>query len=121
VKTVAKSGSERLFPAPRCAGKKWDAPVSFEKVEGVDEADIVGFGKAAPEQNYVALYIVGRVGTVRGSFRSDDRGKRWVRLSDDLHRYDTIYRSISGDPRVYGRGYLGTSGRGIFQSDVQTR
>lgn len=41
-----------------------------------------------------------------------DEGSHWVRVSDDDHRYGTV-NVVEGNPRVFGRVYLGPSGRGI--------
>jgi hypothetical protein len=90
---------------------------SFTKLANVDQADNVGFGKAAPGQTYPALYIVAQVGGVRGVFRSDDSGTNWVRINDDQHQYGNIGGAITGDPRIYGRVYLGTNGRGVLYAD----
>jgi hypothetical protein len=40
-----------------------------------------------------------------------------VRIDDDQHRFATA-GIIIGDPRVYGRVYIGTNGRGIVQGDI---
>lgn len=89
----------------------------FTKITNVQEADLIGYGMAAPGQSYVALYTVAKIDGVRGVFRSDDAGVTWVRINDDLHQYARINMSITGDPRVYGRVYLGTNGRGILVAD----
>jgi CRP-like cAMP-binding protein len=49
-------------------------------------------------------------------FRSDDVGESWVAISDADHMFGQI-NVLSGDPRVYGRVYLGTGGRGIIYGD----
>ncbi len=90
---------------------------SFTRLTGVQEADLIGFGKAAPGQSYMALYTVAQIDNVRGVFRSDDAGVSWVRINDDAHQYAKINVGITGDPRIYGRVYLGTNGRGTLYAD----
>ncbi|GAA3418487.1 fibronectin type III domain-containing protein [Streptosporangium vulgare] len=52
-----------------------------------------------------------------GVFRSDDTGASWVRINDDKHQYGNAGEALTGDPRVYGRVYLGTNGRGVVYAD----
>lgn len=91
---------------------------SFTKLANVEEADNIGFGKAATGQTYLALYAVAQVAGLRGIFRSIDAGQTWVRINDDQHQWgragDT---AITGDPRIFGRVYFGTNGRGIIYGD----
>ncbi|WP_248959603.1 cellulose binding domain-containing protein [Sphaerisporangium perillae] len=90
---------------------------SFTKVTAVTEADNVGFGKAAPGKTYQALYLVGTVDGVHGVYRSDDTGATWVRINDAQHQYGNFGEALTGDPRIYGRVYIGTNGRGIIYGD----
>lgn len=90
---------------------------SFTKLANVEEADTVGFGAPAPGETYMALYISGQVDGVRGIYRSDDGGATWVRINDDQHQYAWTGATITGDPRIYGRVYIGTNGRGIIYGD----
>ncbi len=93
---------------------------SFTAVTGVTEADNIGFGKAATGQTYPAIYSSAEVGGIRGIYRSDNEGVTWVRINDNAHQYAWTGKTITGDPRVYGRVYLGTNGRGIICGDVAT-
>ncbi|HXM58112.1 MAG TPA: xyloglucanase, partial [Candidatus Dormibacteraeota bacterium] len=91
---------------------------SFIKLSNVTSADGIGFGKAAPGQTYMALYSLATVSGVRGVFRSDDAGATWVRINDDQHQYGVTNEPITGDPRIYGRVYFGTNGRGAIFGDI---
>jgi hypothetical protein len=79
----------------------------------VPTAHQIGFGAAAPGRNAPAIYLDGTVRDQAAFFRSDDGGTTWVRISDDRLRLGWL-RCLTGDPRVFGRVYLGTSGRGIL-------
>jgi hypothetical protein len=51
-----------------------------------------------------------------GIYRSDDEGNTWILIKDAAHQYGTI-STITGDPRIFGRVYLGTNGMGIVYGD----
>jgi xyloglucan-specific exo-beta-1,4-glucanase len=90
-----------------------DGGRTFVAVDSVAESYGIGFGKAAPGRKYPSLYLAGFVNGVRGFFRSDDKGATWSRINDDAHQFGYV-NVIEGDPRVFGRVYLGTSGRGVI-------
>ena len=90
---------------------------SFTRVTSVEEADTIGFGMAAPGQSYMALYSSAQVNGVRGIFRSTDTGATWVRINDDQRQYGSTNAAITGDPRVFGRVYVSTNGRGIIYGE----
>lgn len=87
-------------------GKTANPVVSVEASYGV------GIGKASPGAEYPTVFLSGQVDGTKGVFRSTDEGSHWVRVSDDDHQYGLV-NVVEGDPRVFGRVYLGPSGRGI--------
>ncbi|MFF0359927.1 cellulose binding domain-containing protein [Streptomyces fungicidicus] len=95
-----------------------DAGATFTKLANVGEADTVGFGKAAPGASYQTLFTSAKIGGVRGIFRSTDKGATWTRVNDDAHQWGWTGAAITGDPRVYGRVYVATNGRGIVYGDT---
>ena len=95
-----------------------DGGNTFSKLPQVDSADNIGFGTPAPGRRYVALYTSGQIYGRYGIFRSDDAGFTWVRINDDDHQYGSTNAAITGDPRVYGRVYFSTNGRGIIEADI---
>ncbi|MEW2323212.1 cellulose binding domain-containing protein [Streptomyces griseoincarnatus] len=90
---------------------------TFTKLPGVEEADTVGFGKAAPGSSYQTLFTSARIDGVRGIYRSTDAGASWVRVNDDAHQWGWTGAAITGDPRVFGRVYVATNGRGVIYGD----
>ncbi|MDR3719774.1 MAG: xyloglucanase [Bryobacteraceae bacterium] len=122
-----RGGQDRLYAAPGREGELWlaafdglyrsqDTGKSFVRLAGVQEIHGFGFGKAAPKASYPALYLVGVAGGARGIFRSDDTGSSWVRINDDQHQWGLVLH-VTGDPKQYGRVYVGTHGRGTFYGD----
>ncbi|MEU3546406.1 cellulose binding domain-containing protein [Streptomyces longwoodensis] len=95
-----------------------DAGATFTKLSGVEQADTIGFGKAAAGASYQTLYTSAKIGGVRGIFRSTDKGASWTRINDDAHQWGWTGGAITGDPRVYGRVYVATNGRGIVYGDT---
>ncbi|MFI7411896.1 cellulose binding domain-containing protein [Streptomyces sp. NPDC049627] len=95
-----------------------DGGASFTKLSDVEQADTIGFGKAAPGASYQTLYTSAKIGGVRGIFRSTDKGATWTRINDDAHQWGWTGGAITGDPRVYGRVYVSTNGRGVIYGDT---
>ncbi|WP_245681670.1 cellulose binding domain-containing protein [Actinomadura kijaniata] len=127
--TGLPTGRARFKAVPGAEGEIWvagdsglyrstDSGATFTKLPGVTGAVNVGFGKAAPGRTRPAVYLVATVNGQDGLFRSDDTGATWVRVNDDRHQYGNMGDALTGDPRVYGRVYLGTNGRGIVYGDL---
>jgi len=96
-----------------------DSAATFVPVPQVNSAAAVGFGMPAPGQIHPAVYLAGSVASVWGVYRSDDIGVTWQRIDDPQHQFGWI-NCLTGDPRLYGRVYLGTGGRGILYGDLRT-
>ncbi|MFI2435054.1 WD40/YVTN/BNR-like repeat-containing protein [Streptomyces sp. NPDC018693] len=114
-----------LVAAPGRSGDLWlsvkwnglyrstDGGAAFTKVDSCWASYTLGFGKAADGADYPAVYMVGSTETITAVYRSDDGARTWTRVNDDQHQWGWIGETITGDPRVYGRVYLATNGRGV--------
>lgn len=120
-------GGGRLRSTPGHEGDLWlatgntlfhstDSGGSFAALTTATDVRASGFGKAAPNQSYPTLFILGKVDGDPGIYRSTDRGLTWIRTNDDQHQYGTA-DVIIGDPRIFGRVYVGTNGRGVLYGD----
>ncbi|WP_030742923.1 sialidase family protein [Streptomyces sp. NRRL F-5135] len=119
----------RIAAAPGRSGDLWlsakwnglyrstDGGASFTKVTSCWGSYALGFGKAAPGAAYPAIFQTGATENFVGVYRSDDTGASWIRVNDDTHQWGWTGETITGDPRVHGRVYLGTNGRGIQYGD----
>ncbi|MFF9775331.1 1,4-beta-glucanase [Streptomyces sp. NPDC013978] len=115
----------KLVAAPGRTGDLWlsaktnglyrstDGGAGFSKIDSCWASYTLGFGKAADGADYPAIYQVGSTGSITAVHRSDDGAKTWIRINDDAHQWGWTGEVIVGDPRVYGRVYLATNGRGI--------
>lgn len=92
---------------------------SFTKLPNISAAFRIAFGRAAPGASHPATFIWGTVSGITGFFRSDDAGSTWVRINDNLHQFG-YQNDLAADPRVYGRVYLATSGRGVMIGEMST-
>lgn len=79
----------------------------------------LSFGKAPPGSDYPSLFAIGETSAGKAIYRSDDQGEHWLRLNDDNHRYGQRFRTLVGDPKHFGRVYVGTDGRGIIYGEPQ--
>ncbi len=90
---------------------------AWSKLSSVSAVYQFDFGRAAPGATHPAVFIWGTVGGVVGFYRSDNAGTSWTRINTNLQQFGYI-NDMAGDPRVYGRVYLGTSGRGVVYGEL---
>ena len=119
----------RLIATPAREGDLWllgrgalyhstDGGARFQPIANPPTMGTLAFGKTAPGADYPALFAAGSYHGQPGVFRSDDLAATWVRINDDEHQWGNRFRCIAGDPRIYGRVYVGTDGRGILYGDI---
>ena len=89
----------------------------FTEVKSDLRVEALAFGKAPKGKTYPALFAIGSKGELTAIWRSDDMGKSWIRVNDDKHEYGRGFRCIAADPRIFGRVYVGTDGRGIVYGE----
>ncbi|MFG6432814.1 WD40/YVTN/BNR-like repeat-containing protein [Roseateles sp. LYH14W] len=121
-----RGGQDRLYATPGRTGDLWLAAFhglyragdgqAFKRQPAVTEIHAFGFGRAAPGAKEPALYLVGTVAGKHGVYRSTDGAASWRRINDDAHQWGLILH-VSGDPKVFGRVYVGTHGRGVQYGD----
>jgi photosystem II stability/assembly factor-like uncharacterized protein len=96
-----------------------DSGLTFATLEGITAVHHLGFGAPAPGKTTPAIYLTGIVQDTEGLFRSTDAGRSWLRIDDPAHQFGWK-NSITGDPRIFGRVYFATGGRGILYGDPAT-
>ncbi|MCX5419035.1 exo-alpha-sialidase [Streptomyces sp. NBC_00078] len=115
----------QLAAAPGRSGDLWlsvkenglyrstDGGAGFTRVGSCRAAHTLGFGKAVKGASYPAIYLAGGIEDFNAIYRSDDEARTWTRINDDHHQWGWTGAAITGDPRVHGRVYLATNGRGV--------
>jgi photosystem II stability/assembly factor-like uncharacterized protein len=116
IKTVPGFEGHIWLSTGKAISRSIDSGKTFEPINSVDASHAVGFGAPGPGRKYPAVYLIGKVAGKDGFFRSDDIGATWVRINDDKHQYG-FTGHITGDPKKFGRVYVGTGGRGILYGD----
>ncbi|KAK7694577.1 hypothetical protein QCA50_001763 [Cerrena zonata] len=135
-KTFAAKGSlgsstspSKVIVNPSVTGDVWvstdkgifhstDLGSTFTAVSGVSQAWAIALGAPAKTGGYPALFAAANIDGV-GYFRSDDAGVNWVKINDAAHGFGSASANcLTADPRIYGRVYIGTNGRGIWFGDA---
>ena len=95
-----------------------DAGETFIQISGVEDADAIGFGKAAPGTDNPTVFISGEINGQTGVFGSTDMGYTWSKVDDLPSKLVTDVTSVAGDMNTFGRVYLGLNTRGFIYGDL---
>lgn len=117
-----------LVASPFAAGDLWlniggtlhrsrDGGRSFGVASKGLEVKRFALGKPAQGARDPAVFASGTLGGVTGIWRSIDGGASWARVNDDANQWGNRIRVIEGDPRIFGRVYVGTDGRGLLYGE----
>ncbi|KAH7326823.1 hypothetical protein B0J17DRAFT_581043 [Rhizoctonia solani] len=88
---------------------------SFTAVASVTQAWAIGLGAPKTSGAAPSVFAAATIDGVTGYFRSDNEGSTWVQINNAANGFGAVSANpVSGDPRVYGRVYVGTNGRGIL-------
>ncbi len=127
-RTTWREAQNPLRAVPGRAGALWlrvgealyrstDFGEHWVRTKGDLAVEHYGLGKAAPGAIWPALYAIGAKNGLTAIWRSIDGGDHWMRINDDAHQWGLRFRLIIGDPKRFGRVYVGTDGRGIIYGD----
>jgi xyloglucan-specific exo-beta-1,4-glucanase len=105
------------FVSTRGLFRSIDGGQRFRRVDSDLAVRSMDFGAPMPGHGYPALFAIGERGGVLGIYRSDDAGRSWLRVNDGQHEYARRYRAVAGDPRIPGRVYVATDGRGVVYGE----
>ncbi|KZP32381.1 carbohydrate-binding module family 1 protein [Athelia psychrophila] len=95
-----------------------DTGTTFTAITSITAAWAIALGAPKTTGGYPAIFAAANIGGV-GYFRSDDEGVTWVQINDAAHGFGSASSNVlTADPRIYGRVYIGTNGRGIFYGDA---
>jgi photosystem II stability/assembly factor-like uncharacterized protein len=123
-----RGGQDRLYATPGQEDDLWLPAFhglyrkrggeghAFRRLPAVTEIHAFGFGRAGPGAEDPTLFLVGTVSGRYGLFRSTDGAATWQRINDDAHQWGLILQ-VTGDPKRFGRVYVGTHGRGVLYGD----
>ncbi|WP_250463561.1 sialidase family protein [Microbulbifer litoralis] len=117
-----------LLATPGRSGELWlvsdkglfrstDGGRNFRQLQSDIAVEEMAFGKAAPGRDHPALFAIGTRDGLRAIWRSDDADGNWQRINGADSEYGRRYRTLAGDPRHFGRVYVGTDGRGIVMGE----
>jgi hypothetical protein len=97
-----------------------DGGTTFETIDSPLSVYTFGLGKSAPGSATPTLFANGKLDGTYGIYRSTDDGRTWTRINDDRNQFAHLH-VIEGDPRQFGRVYLGSGSRGVIVGDTAAK
>lgn len=97
-----QSGSQ---PVNESFWRSTDGGARWQAVPRVKEVYAFGFGAPQTSTAYPAIYIVGYVGGVFGTWQSIDNARTWLRLAAFANASLDMPSTISGDMNTFGVVY----------------
>jgi len=95
-----------------------DAGESFTQINGIEDADAISFGKAAPDTDNPTIFVSGQISGQIGVFGSIDMGNSWSKVNDFPNEFLGDVRSLTGDMNTFGRVYAGIASNGFVYGDL---
>lgn len=96
---------------------------TFTRMDSVAACNAVSFGKGKTESDPYTIFIWGKPNKedALGLYWSQDDGKTWSRINDDLHQFGGPGNGyfITGDMNTYGRVYMSTVGLGVVYAELK--
>jgi len=110
----ASTGNDGLYRTDDAGATEW------QRLPGIDVARAFGFGAPLTPGGPVTVFVYG---TATGDntlalLRSSDDGATWERISQYPAGLSAAVTSVTGDPNVPGRVYVGFSGTGYVRGDI---
>lgn len=117
------------YPSPTVEGAVWiplnkglfrlsGISIGFSTILPETFFEQIAFGKAPPGKDFPTAFAIAKIGGVEGIYRSIDNFATWQRINDAKTGFGTADK-IEGDPKVFGRVYLGANGRGVLVGDAK--
>lgn len=102
-------------PAKGGLWKTVNGGVSAVQIPNITGVRVVSFGKPPAGSSFLySTYFMGYYNGAKGVYRSDDYGATWTALP--ALPSSVSIECIAGDLQVHGGVFIGTGGRGIFQT-----
>jgi len=123
--TLPNNMQHTVKAAPGMANEVWvaldkdglyrssDGGDTFTKLDHVQTAFSLAFGKEADGVFNPTVYVYGKVYDSVGIFRSTDMGATWVKVTDNAHKMGTI-NVLGADRQTFGVVYVASGGRGYY-------